>query len=104
MSDGLPYQLATELKDAGFPQGGSGNWVGDPDAVVMRSGDRVYAPTLSELIEACGDQFLTLRRSNDVWEGIGGVNDGTHSRYQQQGASPDEAVARLWLALTRSQS
>ena len=52
----VSYQLAAELGESGFPQGGSGSWVGDPAVVVMRSGDRVYVPTLSELIETCTER------------------------------------------------
>ena len=51
------YELAKELSDAGFPQGVKGTWVYPTDALVFRSADRVYVPTLAELLEACGAMF-----------------------------------------------
>ena len=102
----MKYELATELKDAGFPQGGSGAWVGDPNAVVLRGGDRVYAPTLSELIAACGSRFGMLRA-----EIVHGAEDAPRKWIAREigneqiratvGDNPEEAVARLWLALDR---
>lgn len=103
----FPYHLALELHDAGFPQGGDGTWVGAPDAVVWRSGDTVYAPTLSELIEAFGG-YSTLslemkdRQKPDRWAAtasrIGQLHDWVH------GSTPEEAVAHLWLALNRGEA
>jgi hypothetical protein len=96
----MNYELAKELMDAGFPQGGSGDWVVDPNAVVVRSGERVYAPTLSELIEACGERFAGLDRLADrTWAArtIDYSNDWGH----EHGSTSEEAVARLWLALNQ---
>jgi len=56
----MNYELAKQLYDAGFPQQGFGRWVGNPDQVIWRAGDRVYVPTLEELIKACGDDFNSL--------------------------------------------
>ena len=53
----MDYLLANELKNAGFPQGGRGRWIVDPNRIVVRSEDRAYVPTLEELIEACADDF-----------------------------------------------
>lgn len=39
------YPLYKELKECGFPQGGTGTWLQDPN-----SDDKVYVPELSELI------------------------------------------------------
>ena len=77
----------------------------------------VYVPTLSELIEACGEEFESLTQWGDGWhvdsKGIlrhDMVDEecpepircesgccGTHT----QGSSPEEAVASLWLALNK---
>lgn len=38
------FKLYQELKNAGFPQGGSGIYMNDPD-----SNERVYIPTPSEI-------------------------------------------------------
>jgi hypothetical protein len=45
----MTYELARELKEAGFSQGGKGHWIGPPEALTWRYDDRVYQPTLSEL-------------------------------------------------------
>ena len=55
----MDYDLAESLMDAGFPQIGKGSLIGPLDKLVWRSGDRVYAPTLEELIEAC-ERILAL--------------------------------------------
>ena len=47
----MNYELARRLKDAGFPQGGKGNWVLPPESIVVRHSDRVYVPSLEEIIE-----------------------------------------------------
>ena len=48
----MDYDLAESLMDAGFPQIGKGRLIGPLNKLVWRSGDRVYVPTLEELIEA----------------------------------------------------
>ncbi len=71
-----------------------------------------YIPTLKELIEACGEGFETLRNSYKVdewWTNIKLVTivDGATGKttetieYKTKGSSPEEAVARLWLALNK---
>lgn len=78
----------------------------------------VYEPTLSELIEACGDGFLGLTKLNkdedpDIPEG-GWIADTRseecncdykpepHSNWKSEfGKTPEEAVARLYLALNK---
>jgi hypothetical protein len=44
----MKYELAKELEQAGFLQGGKGTWMYRTDAIVARSASRVYAPTLEE--------------------------------------------------------
>ena len=66
----MKYELAKALKDAGFPQSGKGTWTYHPDNLVTRYSDRVYDPTLSELIDACGDQEFTLVR--EIISGVPG--------------------------------
>ena len=98
----IDYTLAKELLDAGFPQGGNGTWVMPPDKLVLRRDDRIYFPTLSELIEACGAGFGTLRKANGRgWVsdngllGVGQIKTSIHD-------TPEEAVVRLWLALQKN--
>lgn len=54
-------------------------------------------PTLSELIGACGTGFSSLSFSSTGWT-VYGVGD---NQIVVEGASPEEAVARLWLALNK---
>ena len=101
-SDNMIYEVAEQLKEEGFPQGGSGRWIGPPSNLVWRSGQRVYVPTFEELLAACGDvvEALTLERSQAGDEWVASSFDATGSGVKRARApNPIEAVARLWLAL-----
>lgn len=95
----MNYELAKELEDAGFPQGGEGRWTFPPNNLVTRARDRVYVPTLEELIEACGNSFklerLDLYEKPSSWKAETFFDRG-------EGSTPVESVARLWLALNAS--
>jgi hypothetical protein len=98
----MDYELAKELEDAGFPQGGQGSFVVPPDKIVVRREDRVYCPTLSELIEACGGHFGILQRIGlTKWIAHGAPTDARPFYGDATGSSAEEAVARLWLALIK---
>jgi hypothetical protein len=60
----------------------------------------VYIPTLSELIEACGDGFSSLENGGDDWGAYSTLitfwNDPVG-----YGKTPEEAVARLYIALNQ---
>lgn len=99
----MNYELAKKLKDAGFPQ--------DKCSVIVHSGlqsndimaTRAMAPSLSELIEACGSRFDYLERGLDGrWyayhENFG---DSIEESIDDSGigSTPEEAVANLWLSL-----
>jgi hypothetical protein len=65
--------------------------------------EKSYAPTLEELIEACGNGFFELVRStnytsNKQWQAYAEVDGDVCF-----GSTPAEAVARLWLALNRKE-
>ena len=129
----MTYELAKKLKDAGFKFRGGvtfqesykeyyGYWVcsnnceeyftGDDTAIDMKckkcGGDMVWMgkpPTLSELIEACGDRFA-LSKNKDNWCAwiINSIPVGEHpydKSYDMKsyGETPEEAVANLWLKL-----
>jgi hypothetical protein len=49
----MDYELAKELKDAGWGYFSNGEWINE------------HIPTLSELIEACGEKFGTLGGSKE---------------------------------------
>ena len=96
----MNYKLAKQLKDAGFPQDRSnfcGHCLGEYRSFVKDDKgkvDEIKIPTLSELIEACGDKFdkLIHTRVDQEWHAYG---DGEFDC----GETPDEAVARLWIKL-----
>jgi hypothetical protein len=93
----MNYELAKRLCEAGFPQGGKGSWVGPTDQIVWRSGDRVYVPTLEELIEACGESFERMGIENGSWYAIAVRGNIQYSR--SHFSTPTEAVAKLYLVL-----
>lgn len=92
----MNYELAKRLKDAGFPH----NWCSEDDCSCLTNAvNSSCFPTLSELIEACGDGFWGL------------INDGLFKAFQKDirvvnqmgfvGDTPEEAVANLWLELNK---
>lgn len=115
----MEYKLAKELKDNGFPMPtqptawcvtkehedykediSQSNPIWDlPDKTAM------YLPTLSELIEATVklsqekdtlEGFRLHITPNDEWTVSIGITE-----FVEGGKSPEEAVARLWLALNK---
>lgn len=94
----MNYELANELKHAGFKYSreiheaykldGSKMLVGDDNTQPM-----VFIPSLEELIEACGEPIRLYIMTNKCSAILDGPNLGG------EGATPTEAVARLWLAL-----
>ena len=108
----MNYELAKKLKEAGFPQfpiAGSGMFI---DGKVEYSNDGEWqgniepplkVPSLSELIEACGDRFGGLEKQQKDW-----FCYSIQSRYLQIksspvaiGYTPEEAVVYLWLTLNK---
>lgn len=133
----MTYELAKELKEAGFPQRyypsyykldkktNEYRWE-DPNCSVVDNKTDLSVPTLSELIEACGDGFESLCRVPDgeLVDGKTGKSIGVMWRaYPSDNAyyeelngdcqkeccgdyladTPEEAVANLWLALNTPQ-
>lgn len=127
----MEYSLAKELKDMGFPQRtkfyyvsrqfenyrdgnvievepylryGHGGWVSDVCTA---------APTLSELIEVCGEDFGGLEQYSEApadehWEAMSAriwilepKAKNPQFDHVVYGSTPTEAVARLWLALNK---
>ncbi len=114
----MKYELAKELKDAGFTQ------VENPFALVYDkdfdlSGEQAhdselrmrvgaYPPTLSELIEAVEPNFISLAKHAPERGSMKGryIASGwpflmdVHTKKQMWiGKTPEEAVSLLWLAL-----
>ncbi len=117
----MNYELAKQLKDAGFPQrvfvyqhDGEKYLFRETDDdfpgnnrtmwaryylesfLELHKDELVFVPTLSELIEACGDNLGDLTRVYEGWkcnsENVGGYP-------VTYGSTPEEAVAYLFLAL-----
>ena len=100
----MKYILAKQLKDAGFPEGKEGKLIDGEDCDVC--GYHVYyVPTLSELIEACGDEFCELVQSDHykLWIARGDVDWPkklpSYNLLSGEGLTPEEAVANLYIAL-----
>lgn len=92
----MTYELCKQLKDAGLEvlqHSYCNNCEYD-----SREGS-YHVPTLSELIEACGDKFhALLARGNggdDNWEARSEGQFGS----RVTGSTPEEAVASLYLKL-----
>jgi hypothetical protein len=92
----ISYELAQELKDAGFPQGA--HKLSCYDNGCYEALGNACVPTLEELIEACGESLLVLEREADRWIGRGLAGDTSDYR-RAEGSTAAEAIARLWLAL-----
>lgn len=92
----MDYSLAKQLKDAGFPQRENGviyeHYVKEPE-----SEEKIYSPTLSELIEACGDKFMGLHHYADTKTWLAVSDENTYVN----APTPEEAVAKLWLELNK---
>lgn len=116
----MTYELAKELWEHFFPQKDAMfYWIEDrrkqpkadgtwkPRLISSKEANRILssnvfryaAPTLEELIEACGERFDKLEQSEKVasfkqqWEATG------DEYFNGVAYTPTEAVARLWLAL-----
>ena len=102
----MDYELAKELKEAGYPQKVAGmssyckHWLGRSICTNCKSiglgfdDDFIVFPTLSELIEALGEEFYSLKRYEDSWL-VGG------KELNAKGKTPEEVVAKLWLSLNK---
>lgn len=114
----MKYELCKELKGAGFPQIGRGTYIYEdgstfPDFETLKHTNQLdlvaYIPTLSELIEACCgrlEDLMQMRHSEpNKWVASAYSCDecGWEDSHVESGATPEEAVARLWLALNRKE-
>lgn len=96
----MEYNLAEELKDAGFPQSllptcVPDGWFDTEHTFEETKEVAVYEPTLEELIEACGERIAFRLQ----W--VGGKWLANNKEKLGIGVTLIEAVARLWLALNK---
>ena len=107
----MNYELALELKEAGFLFHGiaEGKEAWDGKAYIEEGTLLAYAlPTLEELIEACGEGFNTLSRDASTSTTCWVVNNYSEIDAPEEtvlgwfeGKTPTEAVARLWLVINK---
>ena len=115
----MNYELVKQLKDAGFKQNWKeGVWFQDGKMkepwlyteteygypVDPNTTRAVIIPTLSELIEACGEKFGALEsvhRENPTRQFWRAITRDRGMVAGQLGDTPEEAVALLWLALNQ---
>ena len=87
----MNYELAKQLKDSGFRV--TVNCIQGPPPDY----ETVSVPTLSELIEACGDRLQALvQLDNPVMKWTAEYEHGVF-----HGDTPDVAIAKLWLELNK---
>lgn len=113
----MNYELAKKLKDGGFKFRECDVYYDECDQEVLEfdgSSTPFHFPSLSELIEACGDNFTLMGPGNSV-ESVAESDFGLvkksdivlrdwnawniEKQIQTIGSTPEEAVANLWLAL-----
>ena len=115
----MNYELAKMLKDTGFPNHKCAD-IGDNE-IICGLCSQGMNPSLSELIEACGDKFGAIYKSRDnitieenedkvTYENVYEAVDSTTFKMMTSpkfpksflvnaGSTPEEAVAYLWLQL-----
>lgn len=108
----MNYKLCKQLKDAGF------KFKPDPFRRVAFKDGVGFAeepiPILSELIDACGDRFGYLEGYKNTDKNLKPVGkivswgaaeykweDDPLKKINEDGKTPEEAVAKLWLKLNK---
>lgn len=92
----ISYELAKQLKDAGFL--GSENWTLEGDVIVR--------PTLSELINVCGNEHFVLfsmpaeEDKSKRWKLKCMMKQWAGTTF---GKTPEDAVANAWLTMNKSE-
>jgi len=103
----MNYELAKELKDAGFPQPieAGGSFINDREQIVERvniwSMPSAYIPTLSELLEALGDNFIQMGHHKGTWMTNYHKPDGDRELHCIYESTPERAISRLWLIFNK---
>lgn len=121
-TQGISYELASRLKDAGFPFKMVGCHECDEGRVMVDGDDgTIYLPTLSELIEACGEDFMLVMNHISAeyidrpWVAISKRNYPDNGRdyntdypnfawpekIKARANTPEEAVSHLYLKLNK---
>ena len=89
----MQYELAKKLKDAGYEM----DYMLGNFSEYDKKTANIWIP-LDELIEACGEEFDALKYfGHDIWVAEG--EDEPLEPHHVSGKTPEEAVAKLWLAI-----
>lgn len=106
----MDYKICKQLKDAGFSQRKEVTYIYFNEKTEKESiGESYgtppnccYIPTLSELIEACGDELFGLQRSDNQTGNKWSAWSKFPEALVEKGAeTPEIAVANLYLALNK---
>lgn len=100
----MNYELAKQLKDAGFPYSDKWELSEGRGATIEINNEQVMSvPTLGELIEECWDNFhgIFVVRADKVWTSHGYKSESEFDDIFCYGSTPEEAVANLWLNLNK---
>ena len=87
----MDWELAKELREAGFPQQPRHGFVADPE----NPEDVATVPDLPQLVDACGNFLGGFSRGDDCWRA------DARAPFCE-GGTLAEAVARRWLLRQRS--
>ena len=93
----MNLKLATQLYEADFPK--KDFKISYPNKKYPNKSGQRGTPTLSELIEACGDDFESLikTKTKDGYE----WNARSYNYFTTGFKTPEEAVVKLWLKLNK---
>ena len=111
----MNHELALKLKETGFPQNLQAcrvyfHYLNDDEVKIidfrktlddLPIGEIAVIPTLSEIIEACGEKFDHIQKSKDQhvkWRARAWVGTMPIVEF---GDTMEEAVAKLWLVLNK---
>ncbi len=104
----VTYELAKQLKDSGYPQDPLRIYFQNEILNTPKDVEQLSYPTLSELIEACGENLWTIRQGSykgeDGWI-VGQDTEGSLNPLDWKvfifDPNLDVAVAKFWLALNK---
>jgi len=108
----ITYELAKELEEKGYSQEGIFDYCYGATTKELyhyrdwpRRADKEFyeVPTLSELIAACGDGFRGVMHPSYSagWVAQARISPNSLMLETKRGDTPEEAVARLWIALQK---
>lgn len=97
----MKFELTKDLNDAGFPLKAV-NHTGPTqldEGFVFIDKHWLMVPNLAQLIEECGEIWFTLVCMNN--KRFVAHKEGEDHKNDIDASTPEEAIARLWLALNK---